>query len=390
VRIHEYQAKALLTQYGIPVPKGSVACTPAEAREIADEIGGKTVVKAQVYAGGRGKAGGIKIVSGPEEAERAASQLIGTRLVTHQTGPEGVPVSKVLMEEAGDVSRELYLSVLIDGMSRLPVMMASQAGGMEIEEVAQDTPEKILRSHIDPAIGLQPFQGRKLSYGMNLHGGQIGEGASLMANLYKLFVDNDCSLAEINPLVVTTGGKLLALDAKLNFDDNALFRHKDIQELRDKEQEEPLEIQAREWGINNYVKMDGDIGCMVNGAGLAMAVNDLIQYCGGRAANFLDIGTLNNTERVVNSFRMFVADPRIKAVLVNIFGGMARMDVIARGIAEVYQQMDIPFPVVIRLAGTNLEEGQRILADSGINFIRAEDFRDGARKVVEAAKGANK
>jgi succinyl-CoA synthetase beta subunit len=390
VRIHEYQAKALLTQYGIPVPKGSVACTPAEAREIADEIGGKTVVKAQVYAGGRGKAGGIKMVSGPEEAERAASQLIGTRLVTHQTGPEGVPVSKVLMEEAGDVSRELYLSVLIDGMSRLPVMMASQAGGMEIEEVAQDTPEKILRSHIDPAIGLQPFQGRKLSYGMNLHGGQIGEGASLMANLYKLFVDNDCSLAEINPLVVTTGGKLLALDAKLNFDDNALFRHKDIQELRDKEQEEPLEIQAREWGINNYVKMDGDIGCMVNGAGLAMAVNDLIQYCGGRAANFLDIGTLNNTERVVNSFRMFVADPRIKAVLVNIFGGMARMDVIARGIAEVYQQMDIPFPVVIRLAGTNLEEGQRILADSGINFIRAEDFRDGARKVVEAAKGANK
>ena len=390
MRIHEYQAKALLTQYGIPVPKGSVACTPAEAREIADEIGGKTVVKAQVYAGGRGKAGGIKMVSGPEEAERAASQLIGTRLVTHQTGPEGVPVSKVLMEEAGDVSRELYLSVLIDGMSRLPVMMASQAGGMEIEEVAQDTPEKILRSHIDPAIGLQPFQGRKLSYGMNLHGGQIGEGASLMANLYKLFVDNDCSLAEINPLVVTTGGKLLALDAKLNFDDNALFRHKDIQELRDKEQEEPLEIQAREWGINNYVKMDGDIGCMVNGAGLAMAVNDLIQYCGGRAANFLDIGTLNNTERVVNSFRMFVADPRIKAVLVNIFGGMARMDVIARGIAEVYQQMDIPFPVVIRLAGTNLEEGQRILADSGINFIRAEDFRDGARKVVEAAKGANK
>lgn len=390
MRIHEYQAKALLTQYGIPVPKGSVACTPAEAREIADEIGGKTVVKAQVYAGGRGKAGGIKIVSGPEEAERAASQLIGTRLVTHQTGPEGVPVSKVLMEEAGDVSRELYLSVLIDGMSRLPVMMASQAGGMEIEEVAQDTPEKILRSHIDPAIGLQPFQGRKLSYGMNLHGGQIGEGASLMANLYKLFVDNDCSLAEINPLVVTTGGKLLALDAKLNFDDNALFRHKDIQELQDKEQEEPLEIQAREWGINNYVKMDGDIGCMVNGAGLAMAVNDLIQYCGGRAANFLDIGTLNNTERVVNSFRMFVADPRIKAVLVNIFGGMARVDVIARGIAEVYQQMDIPFPVVIRLAGTNLEEGQRILADSGVNFIRAEDFRDGARKVVEAAKGANK
>jgi succinyl-CoA synthetase beta subunit len=390
LRIHEYQSKALLARYGIPVPKGNIACTPAEARETAAEIGGKVVVKAQVYAGGRGKAGGIKMVNGPQEAEGVASQLIGTRLVTHQTGPEGVSITKVLVEEASDVSSELYLSILIDGTSRLPVIMVSQAGGMEIEEVAQTTPEKILRSYIDPAIGLQPFQGRKLSYGMNLDGGQIGEGARLMANLYKLFMDNDCSLAEMNPLVVTTGGKLLALDAKLNFDDNALFRHKDIQELQDKEQEEPLEIQAREWGINNYVKMDGDIGCMVNGAGLAMAVNDLIQYCGGKAANFLDIGTLNNTERVVNSFRMFVADHRIKAVLVNIFGGMARVDVIARGIAEAYQQMDIPFPVVIRLAGTNLEAGQCILADSGINFIRAEDFYDGARKVVEAAKGVRK
>jgi len=390
VKIHEYQAKAVLAQYGIPVPRGRVAFTPAEAREIASEIGGKVVVKAQVYAGGRGKAGGIEMVDSPQEAQKAAGQLIGTRLVTPQTGPEGVPVSKVLVEEASDVSRELYLSILIDGLSRLPVMMASQAGGMEIEEVAKSTPEKIFKNHIDPVIGLQPFQGRKLSYGMNLNGGQISEGIRLMANLYRLFMDNDCSLAEINPLVVTAGGKLLALDAKLNFDDNALFRHKDIQELQDKEQEEPLEIEARDWGINNYVKMDGDIGCMVNGAGLAMAVNDLIQYCGGRAANFLDIGTLNNTERVVNSFRMFVADPRIRAVLVNIFGGMARVDVIARGIVEAYQQMDIPFPVVTRLAGTNVEEGQRILADSGINFIRAEDFYDGARKVVEAAKGVNK
>ena len=390
MKIHEYQAKALLAQYGIPVPKGDIAFTPAEAQQIATEIGGRAVVKAQVYAGGRGRAGGIKIVNNSAEASKAASQLIGARLVTHQTGPEGVPVSKILVEEASDVARELYLSILVDGMRRLPLMMASQAGGMEIEEVAQSTPEKILRSYIDPAIGLQPFQGRKLAYGMNLEGGQITEATRLMANLYKLFMDNDCSLAEINPLVVTAGGKLLALDAKLNFDDNALFRHEDIQELRDKEQEEPLEIQAREWGISNYVKMDGDIGCMVNGAGLAMAVNDLVQYCGGRAANFLDIGTLNNTERVVNSFRMFAADDRIKAVLVNIFGGMARVDVIARGIAEAYQQMDIPFPVVIRLAGTNLEEGQRILADSGINFIRAEDFYDGARKVVEAAKGVEK
>ena len=390
MKIHEYQAKALMAQYGIPVPRGKVASTPAEARDIAAEIGRKVVIKAQVYAGGRGKAGGIKTVNSPEEAEKAASQLIGTRLVTQQTGPEGVPVSKVLVEEASDAARELYLSILIDGTSRLPVMMASEAGGMEIEEVAQSAPEKIFRSDIDPAIGFQPFQGRKLAYGMNLDGGQIGEATRLMTNLYKLFIDKDCSLAEINPLVVTADKKLLALDAKLNFDDNALYRHKDIQELQDKEQEEPLEIQARDWGINNYVKMDGDIGCMVNGAGLAMAVNDLIQYCGGRAANFLDIGTLNNTERVVNSFKMFIADPRIKAVLVNIFGGMARVDVIAQGIVEAYQQMNIPFPVVIRLAGTNLEEGQRILAESGISFIQAKDFYDVANKVVKAAKGATK
>ncbi len=390
MKIHEYQAKALMAQYGIPVPRGKVASTPVEAREIAAEIGGKVVIKAQVYAGGRGKAGGIKTVNSPEEAEKAASQLIGTRLVTHQTGPEGVPVSKVLVEEASDVARELYLSILIDGTSRLPVMMASEAGGMEIEEVAQSAPEKIFRSDIDPAIGFQPFQGRKLAYGMNLDGGQVDEATRLMTNLYKLFIDKDCSLAEINPLVVTADEKLLALDAKLNFDDNALYRHKDIQELQDKEQEEPLEIQARDWGINNYVKMDGNIGCMVNGAGLAMAVNDLIQYCGGRAANFLDIGTLNNTGRVVNSFKMFIADPRIKAVLVNIFGGMARVDVIAKGIVEAYQQMNIPFPVVIRLAGTNLEEGQRILAESGISFIQAKDFYDVANKVVKAAKGVTK
>ena len=371
MKIHEYQAKALLAQYGVPVPRGKVASSPVEAREIAAEIGGKTVIKAQVYAGGRGKAGGIKSITTPEEAEKAASQLIGTRLETHQTGPEGAQVSKVLVEEASDVARELYLSILVDGNSHLPVMMASQAGGMEIEEVAQSTPEKIFRSNIDPAIGFQPFHGRKLAYGMNLNGEQVGEATRLMTKLYQLFVDKDCSLAEINPLVITAEGKLQALDAKLNFDDNALYRHKDVQELEDKEQEEPLEVQARDWGINNYVKMDGDIGCMVNGAGLAMAVNDLIQYCGGRAANFLDIGTLNNPERVVNSFKMFIADPRVKAVLVNIFGGMARVDVIAQGMVAAYQQMDIRFPVVVRLAGTNLEEGQRILAESGISFIQA-------------------
>jgi succinyl-CoA synthetase beta subunit len=390
MKIHEYQAKALMLQFGIPVPKGRVAFTPAEARAIAEEIGGKVVVKAQVYAGGRGKAGGIKMADIPEEAEMAASQSLGTRMVTHQTGAEGVPISRVLVEEASEISRELYISVLVDSTTKLPLMMASEAGGMEIEEVAQAAPDKILKVFIDPAIGFQPFQGRKLAYGMNLTGEQVAEATRLMTNLYQLFMTKDCSLAEINPLAVTADERLLALDAKLNFDDNALFRHKDIQELHDEEQEEPLEVQARQWGINNYVKMDGNIGCMVNGAGLAMAVNDLIQYCGGSAANFLDIGTLNTTERVVNAFRMFVADPRIKAVLVNIFGGMARVDVIARGIVEAYQQMDISFPVVVRLAGTNIDEGKRILAESGINFIEARDFYDGADKVVQSAKGRKK
>ena len=390
MKIHEYQAKALMLQFGIPVPKGRVAFTPAEARAIAEEIGGKVMVKAQVYAGGRGKAGGIKMADTPEEAEKAASRLLGTRMVTHQTSAEGVAISMVLVEEASEISRELYISVLVDSTTKLPLMMASEAGGMEIEEVAQAAPEKILKVSIDPAIGFQPFQGRKLSYGMNLTGKQVAEATRLMTNIYQLFMTKDCSLAEINPLAVAADGRLLALDAKLNFDDNALFRHKDIQELHDEEQEELLEVQARQWGINNYVKMDGNIGCMVNGAGLAMAVNDLIQYCGGRAANFLDIGTLNTTERVVNAFRMFVADPRIKAVLVNIFGGMARVDVIARGIVEAYQQMDISFPVVVRLAGTNVDEGKRILAESGINFIEARDFYDGADKVVQSAKGRKK
>lgn len=379
-----------MLQFGIPVPKGRVAFTPAEARAIAEEIGGKVMVKAQVYAGGRGKAGGIKMADTPEEAEKAASRLLGTRMVTHQTSAEGVAISMVLVEEASEISRELYISVLVDSTTKLPLMMASEAGGMEIEEVAQAAPEKILKVSIDPAIGFQPFQGRKLSYGMNLTGKQVAEATRLMTNIYQLFMTKDCSLAEINPLAVAADGRLLALDAKLNFDDNALFRHKDIQELHDEEQEELLEVQARQWGINNYVKMDGNIGCMVNGAGLAMAVNDLIQYCGGRAANFLDIGTLNTTERVVNAFRMFVADPRIKAVLVNIFGGMARVDVIARGIVEAYQQMDISFPVVVRLAGTNVDEGKRILAESGINFIEARDFYDGADKVVQSAKGRKK
>ena len=388
MKIHEYQAKALLSEFGIPVPEGGVAATPAEAKKIAAELRGKVVIKAQVYAGGRGKAGGIKVANTAEQAENLAGEILGTRLVTHQTTPEGVPVSKVLVEKAVDVERELYLSIIVDNVSRMPVMMASEAGGMDIEEVARTSPEKILKVYVDQAADFQAFQGRKLGYGMNLSPAQVRPATSLMTNLYKLFQAKDCSLAEINPLVVTVDGDLLALDAKLNFEDNALFRHSDIEQLHDLEQEDPLETRANELGIKNYVKMDGNIGCMVNGAGLAMAVMDLITYAGGSPANFLDIGAVNNADRVVNAFKVFTADPSVKAILVNAFGGIARVDVIAQGIVEAHKQMDIRLPLVIRLSGTNVDEGKRILAESKIDFIEAADFYDAARKAVAAAKGS--
>jgi len=388
MKIHEYQAKALLSEYGIPVPKGAVASTPAEAKSISAELGGKVAVKAQVYAGGRGKAGGIKVASNPDEAEKAAGQMLGTRLVTHQTTAEGVPVNKVLIEKAMDVRRELYISIIVDNASRLPVMMASEAGGIDIEEVARKTPEKILKASIDPAAGFQQFQGRKLAYGMNLTPEQVRPATSLMTNLYKLFKAKDCSLVEINPLVVTADGNLLALDAKVNFEDNALFRQKDMEQLHDLEQEDPLEVKANELGVKNYIKMDGNIGCMVNGAGLAMAVMDLITYAGGKPANFLDIGTVNNVDRVVNAFRVFTTDPNVKAIMVNIFGGMARVDTIAQGIVEAHKQMDIKLPLVIRLAGTNVAEGKRILAESKITFIEGIDFYNTAKKAVKAASGS--
>jgi succinyl-CoA synthetase beta subunit len=298
-----------------------------------------------------------------------------------------VPVSNVLVEKAVSVQRELYLSIIVDNASRMPVMMASEAGGMDIEEVARLSPEKIIKVYIDPAAGFQPFQGRKLAYGMNLSPTQIRPATSLMANLYKLFQAKDCSLAEINPLVVTADGEILALDAKLNFDDNALFRHSDIEQLHDVEQEDPLEVKANDLGVKNYIKMDGNIGCMVNGAGLAMAVMDLITKAGGRPANFLDIGTVNNTDRVVAAFKVFTTDPSVKAILVNIFGGITRVDVIAQGIVEAHKQMDIRLPLVVRLAGTNVDEGKRILAQSEVKFIEATDFYDAARKAVAAAKG---
>jgi len=390
VKIHEYQAKALLSEFSIPIPTGAVATTPAEAKNIAAELGGKVVIKAQVYAGGRGKAGGIKVAKTPEEAEKLAGQILGTRLITHQTTPEGVPVGKVLVEKAVNIERELYLSIIVAAANHMPVMMASEAGGMDIEEVARVSPEKILLEYIDRAAGFQAFQGRKLAYGMNLNPAQVRAGTSLMTNLYRLFQVKDCSLAEINPLVVTADGEIMALDAKLNFDDNALFRHSDIEQLHDAEQEDPLEARANELGIKNYVKMDGNIGCLVNGAGLAMAVMDIITHAGGRPANFLDIGTVNDVSRVVNAFKIFTTDPSVKAILVNIFGGMARVDTIARGIAEAHKQMDINLPLVVRLAGTNADEGKSILAESGIEFIEATDFYDAAYKAVQAAKGSYK
>ncbi len=387
MKIHEYQAKALLSEFDIPVPKGAVATTPPEAKKIAADLGGKVAIKAQVYAGGRGKAGGIKLANTPEEAENIAEQMLGTRLVTSQTAPEGVPVGKVLVERAVEVQRELYLSITFADARRVPVMMVSEAGGMDIEEVARITPEKIHLEYIEPAVGFQAFQGRKLAYGMNLDPPQVRPAISLMMNLYRLFQTKDCTLAEINPLVVTSDGDLLALDAKLNFDDNALFRHNEIEQLRDLEQEDPLEVRANKLGIKNYIKLDGNIGCMVNGAGLAMAVMDLITQAGGSPANFLDIGTANNPERVINAFKVFTNDPSVKAILINIFGGMARVDVIAQGIVQAHGEMDIQVPLIVRLAGTNVEEGKRILAKSGISYIEATDFYDAARKAVEAAKG---
>jgi succinyl-CoA synthetase beta subunit len=388
LRIHEYQAKALLQPNGIAVPRGRVAATAAEAAAIARELGGRVVVKAQVYAGGRGKAGGVKLANNAEEAGKIAGQLLGRRLVTHQTGPEGVPVDRVLVEEAINIARELYLGVVVDSKTRMPVFMASEAGGMEIEEVAETHPEKILKAPIDPSTGFQPFHGRKLAYGINLGAAQINPAAAIMAGIYKVFREKDCSLAEINPLVVTGDGKLIAADAKLNFDDSALFRHPDIQKLADPAQEDPLEVKAWELGMKTYIKLSGNIGCMVNGAGLSMAVLDMIAQAGGSPANFLDIGTANNPERVVNAFRCFMADKDVKVVLVNIFGGIGRVDVVAQGIVDSYRQLGIKIPVVVRLAGTGIEEGRKIMAASGIKVIEATDSTDAARKAVAAAREA--
>jgi len=387
VKVHEFQAKELLAQYGVPVPRGQVAHSPQEAEDIARQLGVPVAIKAQIHAGGRGKAGGIKLAQSPQEAREAAAAILGRRLVTHQTGPEGRLVRMVLVEEALRPVRELYLSVVLDNALAMPLLMASDAGGVDIEEVAAQSPERIHRLPVDPAVGFQPFMGRQLGLAMGLRGELLKQGVQAMAGLYRLFVDKDCSLVEINPLVVTDDGRLLAADAKVNFDDNALFRHPEVAALRDPQEEDPLEVQAQQMGISNYVRLTGDIGCVVNGAGLAMATMDAIKLAGGEPANFLDIGTVNNVERVVNSFRILTADERVRAILINIFGGMARVDVIAEGIVRAFQEMEVRVPVVVRLAGTNLEAGERILAQSGLPIVRAHDLGEAARKAVEAARG---
>ncbi|MCI0849851.1 MAG: ADP-forming succinate--CoA ligase subunit beta [Chloroflexi bacterium] len=385
MKIHEFQAKKLLADFGVPVPRGRVASTPEEARGIVDELGAAAVVKAQVHAGGRGKGGGIKMAKTADEAERVAGEILGMQLVTPQTGEEGKLVRRVLVEEQTDVQRELYLSLLIDGATGHPTMIASSAGGMEIEEVAADRPEAIHRVAIDPAAGFQPHIGRQLAFALGLEGDLLRPAVELMSALYRCFVEKDCSLVEINPLVVDASGRLLALDAKVTFDDNALFRHEDIAAMRDPEEEDPLEVEAQEMGVGGYVKLDGNIGCVVNGAGLAMATMDSIKLAGGEPANFFDIGTVNDPARVVNAFRILTKDASVKAVLINIFGGMARVDVIAQGVVDAHKELDIGRPVVVRLAGTNVEDGERILKESGLPVVRAADLGEAARAAVEAA-----
>jgi succinyl-CoA synthetase beta subunit len=388
MKIHEYQAKKLLADFGVPVPRGRVASTSSEAGVIAQEIGKPVVIKAQVHAGGRGKGGGIKTADAPGQAEVLAAQVLGMTLVTPQTGPEGKLVRRVLVEEQTQVERELYLSVLVDSAAGRPTMIASAAGGMDIEEVAASQPDAIHRITIDPAAGFLPHHGRELAFALGLTGDLLRPAVDLMAALYRCFDEKECSLAEINPLVVTAAGQVLALDAKITFDDNALFRHEEIAAMRDPDEEDPLEVQALELGINNYVKLDGNIGCVVNGAGLAMATMDAIKIAGGSPANFLDIGTVNDVSRVVNAFQILTTDPSVKAVLINIFGGMARVDIIAEGVVEAHKQLEVNVPVVVRLKGTNLEEGERLLEGSGLPVIRAGDLGEAARKAVEAAGAA--
>ena len=386
MKLHEYQAKELLARFGVPVPKGRVAHTPEEAEAITVELGGKSVIKAQAHTGARGKAGGVKVAQTPAEAKQHAAAILGMQLVTHQTGPQGLPVSAVLVEELVDIEREIYLSVAIDNTPGMPVIIASAQGGMDIEEVAANHPEAIFRQHVDPAAGFQPYQGRGLAFKVGLTGDLLNPATAIIGALVRAFDATDGSMIEINPLVVTKDGKLLAADAKYSIDDNADYRQKDIAGMRDRSQEAQRELEAHDAGIQNYVKLDGTIGCLVNGAGLAMATMDAIKFEGGSPANFLDIGTANSTDIVVAALKIIGADPDVKAVLVNIFGGLARTDVIAQGIVDAKREGFIPQPTVVRLAGTNVEAGMKILDESELELGRADGFAEAARMAVAASK----
>jgi succinyl-CoA synthetase beta subunit len=388
MKIHEYQAKAILARYGVTTPRGEVAFTKEEAREAAQRLKSQVcVVKAQIHAGGRGKGGGVKLARSADEAAEIASQILGMNLVTAQTGPQGRIVKRLLIEEGLDIKRELYLGLLIDRETGRPVFMASASGGMEIEQVAKENPGAILREHIHPAVGLQPYQARKIAFGLGLTGEQATGATPFFQALYRAFIDTDASMVEINLCVVTGDGKLVALDAKVTFDDNALFRHKDLRELRDLDEEDPLEVEASKYGLN-YIKLDGTVACMVNGAGLAMATMDIIKYTGGSPANFLDVGGGATADQVKNAFHILLSDPEVRAVFINIFGGILRCDVLATGVVAAAKDLHVKIPIVVRMEGTNVERGQQILRESGLNFTIADGMKDGAQKVVALAGGA--
>ncbi|ACJ34114.1 Succinyl-CoA synthetase, beta subunit [Anoxybacillus flavithermus WK1] len=382
MNIHEYQGKEILRSYGVSVPNGRVAFTVEEAVEAAKELGSSVcVVKAQIHAGGRGKAGGVKVAKSLDEVRTYASELLGKVLVTHQTGPEGKEVKRLLIEEGCDIKKEYYIGLVVDRATSRVVLMGSEEGGTEIEEVAAKTPEKIFKEYIDPAVGLQAFQARRMAFNINIPKELVNQAVKFMLGLYQVFVEKDCSIAEINPLVVTGDGKVMALDAKLNFDSNALYRHKDILEYRDLDEEDPKEVEASKYDLN-YISLDGNIGCMVNGAGLAMATMDIIKYYGGEPANFLDVGGGATTEKVTEAFKIILSDPNVKGIFVNIFGGIMKCDVIANGIVEATKQVGLNLPLVVRLEGTNVELGKKILEESGLNITAAESMADGAQKIV--------
>ena len=385
MNIHEFQAKELLSEYGVQVPTGKVAFSEEEAKQIAVDLNAqKYVVKAQIHAGGRGKGGGVKLANTPDEVKSISSEMLGMKLITHQTDPDGKIVNKVLVEEATDIDRELYLGMVVDRSREQIVIMASSEGGMDIEEVAKNTPDKILKEYVDPLIGLMPFQCRRIAYFLGLEGKIVNKAVVFVMALYNLFVEKDCSLAEINPLVLTTSGEVIALDGKLNFDDNSLFRHKDIEELRDPSEEDPLELQAKEVGIS-FVNLDGNIGCLVNGAGLAMSTMDIIKHHGGEPANFLDVGGGATAEQVTHAFKMILSDENVKAIFVNIFGGIMKCDTIAEGIISAANEVGITVPLIVRLEGTNVEKGREMLSNSGLNIETGSDMKDAASKAVQAA-----